>query len=315
MTWHRLPLGKIFDIARGGSPRPINDFLTDDADGVNWISISDASDSSKYILETKRRIKPSGASKSRMVYPGDLLLTNSMSFGRPYIMETTGCVHDGWLVLGRKLKEVDPDFFYHLLGSQTLYRAFERLAAGATVKNLNIDLVKSVEVPLPPLDEQRRIAAILDQADDLRRKRREALGRLTGLSTGLFLEIFGNPLANPKRWPTIALGDAGTLDRGVSKHRPRNDPVLLGGPYPLIQTGDVANCDGYIETFESSYSEIGLKQSKLWPAGTLCITIAANIGKTGILRFEACFPDSVVGFCPNTAFRAEFIQHWFGLPP
>lgn len=98
----------------------------------------------------------------------------------------------------------------------------------------------------------------------------------------------------------------------MSKHRPRNDPALLGGPYPLIQTGDVANCDKYIRHYQSTYSEKGLAQSKLWPAGTLCITIAANIGKTGALKFEACFPDSVVGFTPSKRFTVEFVQQWFG---
>ncbi len=96
-----------------------------------------------------------------------------------------------------------------------------------------------------------------------------------------------------------------------SKHRPRNAPELLGGPYPLIQTGDVANSSGYIRAYKQTYSELGLKQSKMWPKGTLCITIAANIAKTGILLFDACFPDSVVGFTPNGKTNTEYVQLWF----
>jgi type I restriction enzyme S subunit len=180
-AWPRLPLGEIFEIARGGSPRPIDDYITDADDGVNWISIADASESSKYIERTKRRIRPEGIARSRLVAPGDFLLTNSMSFGRPYIMRTSGCIHDGWLVLGKKRDGIDQDFFYRLLGSDTVYAAFSRLAAGATVKNLNIDLVKGVEVPVPPIAEQRRIAAILDQADALRAQRRQALAELDKL--------------------------------------------------------------------------------------------------------------------------------------
>jgi len=185
MNLPRAELGEIFEIARGGSPRPIDAYVTDDLEGVNWISISDASDSSKYITSTKRRIKQSGVSKSRLVYPGDLLLTNSMSFGRPYIMGTSGCIHDGWLVLSDKHQRTDPDFFYHLLSSAGVFGQFKRLAAGATVKNLNIDLVRSVTVPLPPLDEQRRIAAILDQTEDLGRKHLQASNRLSDLLTML----------------------------------------------------------------------------------------------------------------------------------
>src|SRR5262249_8289055 len=151
-------------------------------------------------------------------------------------------------------------------------------------------------IPLPPLDEQRRIAAILDHADALRAKRRRALACLDTLTQSVFVDMFGNPVRNERGWPTRKLVELGTLDRGVSKHRPRNDPALLGGPYPLIQTGDVANSGGYITGFVATYSELGLAQSRLWPAGTLCITIAANIAKTGVLTFDACFPDSVVGF-------------------
>jgi len=104
----------------------------------------------------------------------------------------------------------------------------------------------------------------------------------------------------PSRSPSDEVfKDVGTLDRGVSKYRPRNAPELLGGPYPLVQTGEVSNCDGYIRSHVSTYSESGLRQSKMWPAGTLCITIAANIAKTGILTFPSCFPDSVVGFAQS----------------
>lgn len=122
--------------------------------------------------------------------------------------------------------------------------------------------------------------------------------------------MFGDPVTNPKGWAIKLFKDVGTLDRGVSKHRPRNAPELLGGPYPLVQTGEVSNCDGYIRSHVSTYSESGLRQSKMWPAGTLCITIAANIAKTGILTFPSCFPDSVVGFSSEHTATTEFIRIW-----
>jgi type I restriction enzyme S subunit len=163
--WPFVALGEIFEIARGGSPRPIESFITDKPDGINWIMISDASEGSKYITGTKKRIRPEGVKRSRRVQSGDFLLTNSMSFGKPYIMGTSGCIHDGWLVLSPRQALVDADFFYYLLGSNAVYSEFERRASGATVKNLNIDLVKGVKIPVPPLPEQRRIAEILDKAD------------------------------------------------------------------------------------------------------------------------------------------------------
>ena len=204
-TWKTASLGEIFEIARGGSPRPIQDYLTDDPNGVNWISISDASASSKFITATKKRIRPEGVSRSRMVKPGDFLLTNSMSFGRPYIMGTNGCIHDGWLVLSSKHDDVDQDYFFQLLSSDFIYAKFSKLAAGATVKNLNIDLVSGVEVTFPPLEEQRRIAAILDQAETLRTQRRAALALLDSLTQSLFLDMFGDPVANLKGLPICEL--------------------------------------------------------------------------------------------------------------
>jgi type I restriction enzyme S subunit len=110
--WPEVTLNEVFDIARGGSPRPIDDYVTDSPEGINWVTISDASEASKYITRTKRRIRREGVSRSREVKPGDFLLTNSMSFGRPYIMRTSGCIHDGWLMLSPRRSDVDAHFFY-----------------------------------------------------------------------------------------------------------------------------------------------------------------------------------------------------------
>ena len=123
--------------------------------------------------------------------------------------------------------------------------------------------------------------------------------------------MFGDPVENPFMFEMQQLGKIGKLERGVSKHRPRNAPELLGGRYPLIQTGEISNSDLYINKFENTYSDLGLSQSKLWKKGTLCITIAANIAKTGILTFDSCFPDSVVGFIPNKVTNNIFIHYWF----
>ncbi len=160
--WQTKTLGEICDIERGGSPRPIQNFITSDPNGVNWIKIGDATASGKYIYKTEEKIKPEGVKRSRMVYEGDFILSNSMSFGRPYIMKTTGCIHDGWLVLHQP--KVDPDYLYHVLGSDLVFNQFDRLAAGSTVRNLNIGLAKSVEIPYPPLAEQQRIVGLLDEA-------------------------------------------------------------------------------------------------------------------------------------------------------
>ena len=123
--------------------------------------------------------------------------------------------------------------------------------------------------------------------------------------------MFGDPISNSHALPEATLPELGEFGRGVSKHRPRNDPKLLGGKYPLIQTGDVASANLYITSYTTTYSELGLAQSKMWGKGTLCITIAANIAKTAILNFNACFPDSIVGFTANGRTNNIFIHYWF----
>lgn len=160
-----VKIGNVCEIARGGSPRPIDKFITDSEDGVNWIKIGDATRSKKYIFETREKIIKEGVSRSRFVNDGDFLLSNSMSFGRPYIMRTTGCIHDGWLVLTNYQKHLDIDFFYYLLSSPIVVRQFEKLAQGSTVRNLNKELVSRVEVRLPSLAKQKKIVLKLDALD------------------------------------------------------------------------------------------------------------------------------------------------------
>ena len=173
-NWRWIKLGWVMNIDRGGSPRPIKAFITNDPNGINWIKIGDVAKDGKYITETKERIRPEGEKKSRRVYPGDFLLTNSMSFGRPYISKIEGCIHDGWLVLRNTENVFDLDFLYYLLSSTYAYSQFTQKATGSTVDNLNKDKVGDALVPLPPIEEQKRIVAsiedivpILKTIDDL----------------------------------------------------------------------------------------------------------------------------------------------------
>ena len=218
----------------------------------------------------------------------------------------------GYLVRLRLRRDVaDPAFvaaWFNTTEMKTLLRT--RAKPSINMSNINATEVLKFPVVRPPLADQRRIAEVLDRAEALRAKRRAALAQLDTLTQAIFVDLFGDPVVNRKNWPLKKFGDVGTLDRGVSKHRPRNAPELLGGSHPLVQTGEVANCDGYIRIYKSTYSDVGLRQSKLWSAGTLCITIAANIAKTGILMFDACFPDSVVGFVAEDSATVEYVRTW-----
>lgn len=161
-SWKYVRFGDVAYIVRGGSPRPIKAYITDSADGINWIKIGDVEKGGKYIYSTNEKIKPEGEKKSRRVYPGDFLLTNSMSFGRPYISKIEGCIHDGWLLI-RNLNGFDVDFLYHILSSAYLSSQFKDKASGSTVENLNIDKVNSAIIPLPPLAEQKRIVERVEE--------------------------------------------------------------------------------------------------------------------------------------------------------
>jgi type I restriction enzyme S subunit len=282
-SWPLVPLEEIFAIARGGSPRPIDSYLTDDPRGVNWVMISDATESGKYISSTKKRIRPEGAQRSRYVKPGDFLLTNSMSFGRPYIMNTTGCIHDGWLVLSPRDGKASPDFFYHLLGSDFVYSEFARLAAGATVKNLNIDLVKRVKVPLPPLAEQRRIAEILDRAEALRAKRRASLTQLDTLTQSIFLELFGDPVTNSKGWPLRRIRDLlesasyGTSARAES-----------AGAFAVLRMNNITR-NGGMDLTDLKFMDLSAKDRDSYTVRSGDVLFnrtnsAELVGKTGIYR-------------------------------
>ena len=192
--WPTSALEDLFEISRGGSPRPIDDYITESPEGVNWIMIGDAPEGSKYITATKKKIKPEGVKRSRGVKSGDFLLTNSMSFGRPYIMRTSGCIHDGWLVLSPRRSNVVPDYFYSLLGSRALYTEFSRRAPGATVKNLNIGLVRSVVVPVPPESKQREYADRVSAIEELTVPFQRSLDGFEGLFSSLQQRLFRGEL-------------------------------------------------------------------------------------------------------------------------
>ena len=162
-SWVWVRLGAVLEIARGGSPRPIQQYLTTEPDGINWIKIGDTDKGGKYIYKTKEKIRPEGVTKSRMVHSGDFLLTNSMSFGRPYILKTDGCIHDGWLVLSNRFDCYSVDFLYYILSSPFAYYQFCDSVSGAVVKNLNSDKVANALFPLPPLSEQVRIVQRIEE--------------------------------------------------------------------------------------------------------------------------------------------------------
>ena len=270
-------------------------------------------DNGRLLLEDFVFVPDSKISPKQRVIPNDVVV--AASSGSISVVGKTAQAEDefdggfgAFCKVLRPNSEVAPRYFGHYFRTQAYRRIVSHLAAGANINNLKNEHLDNLQIPLPPLAEQKRIAAILDAADALRAKRRESLEQLDTLLQSTFLEMFGDPVTNPMGWDKGPITTLGSLDRGKSTHRPRNEPSLIGGDHPLIQTGDISRSDGFIRSHSSTYSDKGLAQSKIWDSGTLCITIAANIADTALLTYPACFPDSVVGFVAKKASSAIFVQ-------
>ena len=228
-----------------------------------------------------------------------------MSFGRPYILKTSGCIHDGWLVLSPKSEEISPDFFYHLLGSETLYREFSKRAAGAVVRNLNSSLVRQVRIPLPPLPEQRRIAAILDKADAVRRKRRQTLDLADRFLRSAFLDLFGDPGI-----PSATIGDLlaqGLLlvhkDGNHGSQYPRAEEFGDEG-IPFLTARSITDSGAINDTQVQRLAEEKARQLKIgWLAkDDVLLAHNATVGRTAIYRGE--YREALIG-TSLTAFRTD----------
>ena len=247
----------------------------------------------------------------------------------------------GKVCIGRGLTAIRPSADLDLKYLLYFFRYYEvqlqEKGTGTTFKAITQDVVKNIEIPIPDIDEQKRIVSKVDElfseldngVETLKKTKqqlavyRQAVlkeafeGKFTAhipcdveLSWASEEETKSLP-AIPKEWQYIALSNLGDLGRGKSKHRPRNDPKLFeGGKYPFLQTGKVKAAKQYITEYSKMYGEFGLQQSKLWPKGTLCITIAANIAETAFLGIDACFPDSVVGFTPYEHIIPEYIKYF-----
>ena len=215
---------------------------------------------------------------------------------------------DCLVMYGRSRTELETIYNYLKSNIGILENGFK----GAGLKHISKDYILAIEIDLPCETIQLEFLQKTRIIDEVIESKRTQLLLNEDLVKSRFIELFGDPVYNTKKLPTKRLAELGSLDRGRSQHRPRNAPELLGGPYPLIQTGEVANAGLYITGYSNTYSELGLKQSKIWKAGTLCITIAANIAQTSILTFDACFPDSVVGFIPGDSISAIYMHYWFG---
>ena len=234
--WTKKRMDEVCSIARGGSPRPIKDYITNDSNGLNWIKIGDTDMGGKYIYSTKEKIKPEGLKKSRWVEEDEFLLSNSMSFGRPYILKTNGCIHDGWLVLRDYQKYLKIEFFYYVLSSEYVQRQFRTKAQGSTVSNLNTDRVASVTIPVPPLSEQQSVVDYLDSAfakiDAMKANAEKALNEAKALFQASLKEML-----EPKEgWEEKTLKETCSVITDGTHHSPVN---TANGKYKYVTAKNI----------------------------------------------------------------------------
>lgn len=250
------------------------------------------------------------ANAKSILREGDVLLVQTGHIGHSAVVPK---LHDGhnchaMIVITPKPELFGPYLSYYF-SSSAGQAAFKRIQTGATLKHLNCRDVKEMLIPMPPLNEQKRIAEILNRVEDVLDMRRRSISLADDLLVSAFIECFGNPLDNPSGFPLSPLPKVATIARGRFSPRPRNDPQYYGGDYPFIQTGDIVRAGVYVTKHTQTLNEKGLRVSKQFPAGTIAITIAANIGETSILTYDTCFPDSVVGLQANSQIMIpEFLR-------
>ncbi len=300
-NWKEKTLGEVCIVQRGSSPRPIKNFLTVEDDGVNWIRIGDCF--GKYVTSTSQKITKEGAKKSRQVQKGDFIISNSMSYGKPYILKIDGYIHDGWFVLKLDKNLINTDFFYYLLSSNYIKEQYDKLATGAIVQNISSDLIKKVQFLLPPLSEQERIVRILDEVfENIEKAKQNTLQNLNNAKE--LFESFANMiLFKNNDFYTTTIGDSCNLATGGTPDT-KNQEYYQNGNIKWLVSGDIHQAE--IFDCQGRITEKGLNNSnaKYLPINSVLIALNGQ-GKTrgtvAILRTKATCNQSLVSINPKNS--------------
>ena len=298
--WEQRKFSDLVTIERGGSPRPIDKYITNDKNGLNWIKIGDAPEQGNYITQTAEKIKPEGLAKTREVHSGDLILSNSMSFGRPYIMAIDGCIHDGWLAIRDTEKNFDLKFLCTLLGTDNMLNQYKSMAAGSTVNNLNKELVGGTKVLLPIMNEQVQIGQYFSQIDNLITLHQRECDQLKELKKTMLKKMFPRDDSNIPEvrfagftddWEQRKFSDLVTIERGGSP-RPI-DKYITNDKNGLnwIKIGDAPEQGNYITQTAEKIKPEGLAKTREVHSGDLILSNSMSFGRPYIMAIDGCIHD------------------------
>ena len=293
--WKRTIFKNVITLQRGSSPRPIIEYVTTSDDGVNWIKIGDMPHFGRIVTSTEEKITKEGAKKSRQVNKGDLILSNSMSYGLPYIMGIDGYIHDGWFVLKNFENTFDKDYLCNLLISSAIQNQYKRLAAGGVVQNISSDLVNSVSVSIPTMMEQKRISSLLNLIDERIATQNKIIEDLKKLKSAISHILFSSKGA-------IHLSEIANVVMGQSPSSNAYNDQGLG--MPLVQGNlDISNGKTTPRLYTAEFNQTTEK-------GNIILTVRAPVGEVAKATQKVCLGRGVCAIIPHEENMSDFIYQY-----
>jgi type I restriction enzyme, S subunit len=316
--WENAPLGVLSEVVRGGSPRPIDGFLTTAIDGLNWLKIGDVDKEAKYVTHTAEKVRREALSKTRVVNPGDLILSNSMSFGRPYILQINTCIHDGWIAITNITKNADRDFLYYLISAPSSQSYFVDNAAGSGVQNLNADIIKALPVCIPSPSEQQKISDCLSSVDELVAAQARKVDALKIHKKGLMQQLFPREdetqprlrfpeFRNTGSWEPKSIGGVARLRNGYAF---KSAEYSADGPYQIITIANVQQGNLTLESTKRMEAlPPDIQKHQVLDLEDILISMTGNVGRVCVATAKNLLLNQRVGkLVPETIEAAFFYQ-------
>ena len=310
--WEQRKFNELVIIERGGSPRPIDKFITNDANGLNWVKIGDAPQQGNYITKTAEKIIPEGLSKTREVHPGDLILSNSMSFGKPYIMAINGCIHDGWLLIRDTNKVFDLKFLCQMLGTEQMLSQYKALAAGSTVNNLNKELVGNTNVTVPNIKEQQQIGEYFSNLDNLITLHQRKYNKLLNVKKSMLEKMFPKNESNIPEirfkgftdpWEQRKLGDCFTERVESMPDGELISVTINDGIKKFSELGRHNNSNDDKSKYKKvCIGDIAYNSMRMWQ------------GASGYSPYEGIVSPAYTVLSPNSGINSKCLAYQFKLP-